>query len=125
MSDNPEREKYPLNADGPFYVVKDLCLCCMLPEYEAPEVMGFDSEAMHCYFRRQPETAEEIEHAVNAVLGSDIEGLRYSGNDPYILDKLRGAKQLCDVYDADSVSRDESSESKCYKQKLVDWIKGE
>ena len=125
MSDVPERERYPLNVDGPFYVVKDLCLCCMMPEYEAPELMGFDSEAMHCYFKRQPETAEEIEHAVNAILSSDIEGLRYSGNDPKVLAKLRDAKHLCDSYDADGALSNESPESKCFKQKLLGWIRGD
>lgn len=125
MSDSPERERYPLNADGPFYVVKDLCLCCMVPEYEAPELMGFDSETMHCYFKRQPETPEEVEHAIMAVLASDIEGLRYSGNDPHILDKLGGAKQLCDIYDANSAPNNEAPDSKCFKQKLIDRTKGD
>ena len=125
MGNNPERERHPLNADGPFYVVKDLCLCCMMPEHEAPELMGFDSEHMHCYFKRQPETREEIEHAIAAVLASDIEGLRYAGLDPHILGKLRGAKQLCDIYATEGVPDHEEAGGRGCKQKLIDWVEGE
>ena len=94
-----ERDRYPLNAAGPFYVEKDMCLCCMMPEYEAPELMGFDGETNHCYFERQPNTPEEIEHAINAVASSDIAALRYAGSDPYILRRLVEAqsKSCCDV----------------------------
>ena len=48
-----------MNADGGFYVVKDTCITCMAPHHEAPELMGMD-DATGCYFRRQPQTAEEL-----------------------------------------------------------------
>ncbi|HYG78790.1 MAG TPA: hypothetical protein VD861_00295 [Pyrinomonadaceae bacterium] len=88
----------PLNAEGDFYVLKDVCLICMAPENEAPELMGYDEET-GCYFRRQPETPEEVGRAVEAVRFSCIEALRYAGDDPAVLEQLRanGCESRCDV----------------------------
>ena len=90
-------ERTPLNAAGDFYVVKDSCITCMAPHHEAPELMGLD-EVTGCYFRRQPQTAEEIAHAVEAVRFSCVGALRYSGDDPEILERLRakGCKSQSD-----------------------------
>jgi hypothetical protein len=93
-----ERERYPQNAAGDFYVEKDLCMMCMMPEVEAPELMGFDQEAWNCYFKRQPSTPNELAHAIAAVASSEIQGLRYAGNDPEVLRRLvdAGASDCCD-----------------------------
>lgn len=80
-------ERHPLNSNGDFFVEYDMCLACDAPYSEAPELMAYD-ENMHCYFKRQPETAEELEHAINAVWVSCIEAVRYEGNDPKILQKI-------------------------------------
>jgi ferredoxin len=95
-------ERTPLNAEGDFYVVKDMCITCMAPHHEAPELMGMDEET-GCYFRRQPQTAEELEHAVEAVRVSCVEALRYSGDDAEILARLRakGCKSQSDVLSPD------------------------
>lgn len=97
---NPnERDPYPLNAKGEFYVEDGICLCCMIPEIEASELMGFDHETMHCYFKQQPLTPEELERAIAAIAASDIQGLRYAGHDKYVLDRLvdLGAADCCDA----------------------------
>jgi len=91
-------ERTPLNAEGDFYVVKDTCLACMAPHDEAPELMAMDEET-GCYFRRQPQTAEEEAHAVEAVWVSCVEALRYSGDDPEVLERLR-AKGCTSLSDA-------------------------
>jgi hypothetical protein len=95
-------ERTPLNAEGDFYVVKDTCLSCTAPHHEAPELLGLDEE-IGCYFRRQPQTPEELTHAVEAVWVSCVEALRYSGNDPEILERLRakGCKSQSDVLSPD------------------------
>jgi hypothetical protein len=95
-------ERTPLNADGDFYVVKDMCITCMAPHQEAPELMGVDGET-GCYFRRQPQTPEELNHAVEAIWVSCVQALRYSGNDPEILDRLRArdCKAQSDVLSPD------------------------
>ena len=91
-------ERTPLNAEGDFYVEKDTCLTCMAPHLEAPELLGLD-EATGCYFRRQPQSPEELEHAIEAVSVSCVEALRYAGDDPEILERLRakGCKSQSDV----------------------------
>lgn len=136
MSDNQNQkpERYPLNADGPFYSVNGLCLCCMAPEDSAPQLMGFDQEKMHCYFKRQPETAAEVERAMTALLASQIEGLRYVGNDPLILEKLGDAPQLYDIYKASGTAiqeisvdvKDESQQpvSKCLVRRVIEFLSG-
>ncbi len=80
-------KRHPLNADGDFFVEYDICLACDAPFAEAPELMTYD-ENMHCYFKRQPETPEELEHAINAVRVSCVEAVLYEGNDPDILRKI-------------------------------------
>jgi hypothetical protein len=92
-------ERTPLNAEGGFYVVKDMCITGTAPHHEAPELMGMD-EATGCYFRRQPQTAEEIEQAVEAIRVSCMEALRYADNDPEVLERLRaqGCISQCDVW---------------------------
>ena len=91
-------ERTPLNAEGDFYIEKDTCLTCLAPEHEAPELMGLD-EATGCYFRRQPQTPEELEHAIEAVCVSCVAAVRYGGSDPEILERLRakGEQAQCDV----------------------------
>jgi hypothetical protein len=100
MSKDPKKlipERTPLNAEGDFYVEKDTCLICMAPEHEAPELMGYDEET-GCYFKRQPQTPEELKHAIEAVSVSCVAALRYSGTDAMILERLRakGCASECD-----------------------------
>ena len=104
------RERYAQNVVGDFYVEKDLCLQCMAPEGEAPELMGFDRKSGNCYFKKQPATPEELEHAIAAVSVSEIQGLRYAGNNKYVLRRLRelGASDCCDVLVSEQETSPES-----------------
>jgi hypothetical protein len=88
----------PLNSDGDFYVEEGTCLWCMAPENEAPELIGFEKPD-GCFFRRQPETSNEIDHAINAVRASCVEALHYAGHDVNLLERLRarGCGHLCDA----------------------------
>lgn len=86
-------KRTPPNAEGDFYVIADTCLACMAPEYEAPELMGYDDD-FGCYFRRQPVNDEERSHAVRAVLVSCVEALRYGGNDPEITKRISLCNRL-------------------------------
>lgn len=95
----------------------------MIPESEAPELMDFNQTDMHCYFKRQPLTDEELKHAIAAVAASEIQGLRYSGNDKYVLDRLvaLGAADCCDVLKPKENSKrkeDESGFLKSWLRKL-------
>ena len=84
---HPE-EPTPLNAPGPFYVVRDECIACHAPEAEAPELMAFDETAGTCYFHRQPQTPEETEHAIQAVVVACCDAVQYRGTDPIILKRF-------------------------------------
>jgi ferredoxin len=79
----------PLNAPGPFYVGKDQCIACMAPQHEAPELMDYDESAGTCYFKRQPQTPLETEHAIQAVYVACCDAVQYSGTDPRILARFR------------------------------------
>ena len=98
IASQSKRERTPLNSDGDFYVEEGTCLWCMAPEHEAPELMGFDKR-QGCFFRRQPQTPDEVDHAVNAVHFSCVQALHYAGNDPTIINRLRscGCEHLCDA----------------------------
>lgn len=85
------RIPHPNNAPGPFYVEKDCCVSCDAPRLEAPDLIGTDDQeyGYHCYFRRQPETSDEIERAIRACAVSCVRAVRYAGGNPRILKRLR------------------------------------
>ena len=86
--DQPHR----MNAPGPFYVVNQDCITCGYPHVLAPDLMAWEMNSeghgIHCYFRKQPETSQEVEQAVNAVKGSCCGALRYSGSDAEIIKRI-------------------------------------
>jgi hypothetical protein len=86
----PERavQKFPKNAEGPFFVANGECIACMAPRHEAPDLMAFDEEANHCYFKKQPSTPEEFERAARAVQTSCCGAVQYSGNDPAVYRRI-------------------------------------
>ena len=68
--------------------------CCLVHE-AAPELLNDPAqEFRQCYFRRQPQTREEIDHAINAIRVSEIAALRYGGTDQAIIRRLGG--ECCD-----------------------------
>jgi hypothetical protein len=77
-------ERHPLNAEGDFFVEYNSCTGCDAPVAEAQSLMDYDSDG-HCYFKRQPETTDEVEQAISAVRVSCVESVRYDGDDPDIL----------------------------------------
>jgi hypothetical protein len=95
-------ERTPLNAEGDFYVVKDMCITCMAPHQEAPELIGMD-ENTGCYFMRQPQISEELDHVIEVIWVFCMEALRYLGDDPAILERLqaKGCKSQSDVLSRD------------------------
>jgi hypothetical protein len=84
------------NAPGDFYVQCDVCLQCGAPEAEAPDLIVMDFDG--CYFKKQPETPEELEQAISAVAVSCISAVRYGGSDQKIIRRLYdlGFENDCD-----------------------------
>lgn len=95
-----KNEPHPRNAPGPFYVERDSCMSCMAPEGEAPDLMGYSESDCHgCYFHKQPSTPEELERASDAIRVCCCAGVRYGGDDPKLLQRLReeGLATGCDL----------------------------
>ena len=122
--------KYIQHSQGDFYVVDGDCITCGAPEAEAPDLIKHQKgEYGHCYFKRQPETEDEINRAINAVAVSCISGLRYRGTNENILMKLYeiGEQNQCDnkpIYNYKEVIRNKVEFS--YKgtiQKLQNILK--
>lgn len=93
-------EPDPSNAPGPFYVAYGCCVCCYAPEREAPDMVGRnEGEYESCFFRKQPATPEELDGVIAAMEVSCVPALRYAGDDPEILRRLRekGLADRCDV----------------------------
>jgi len=58
--------------------------------------MAYDEAVGSCYFRRQPETPIELEHAIQAVAVSCCAAVQYDGEDEAILARLRALGVLLD-----------------------------
>lgn len=91
---------YHRNSPGHFYVEDGCCIDCQAPWAEAPDLIAHDDQGdyPHCYFKKQPETSEEIDRAVSACAVSCVGAVRYAGDDPAILDRFRAfrAEVACD-----------------------------
>jgi len=97
---NDQKPRFPLNAPGDFYVEDGYCIACAAPEHEAPELMSHDMAAHgHCYFKRQPETTEELDRAIRAVEVCCCGAVRYGGHDPQIIERLSRDKWPSDKCD--------------------------
>ena len=81
-------ERTPKNAPGPFYVVRDECICCGAPEVEARGLMAYDDENSSCFFVRQPANPEEEYRAIRSVWVSCCGAVRYGGTDPAVIRRL-------------------------------------
>jgi hypothetical protein len=90
-------ERYHLNK-GDFYVCSGNCTVCGAPGAEAPDLIEHDGVDGHCYFKKAPETEEEVDQAVLAMLVSCTNALRYGGIDEQIIKRLyeNGMADLCD-----------------------------
>lgn len=113
----------PKDAPGPFYVEDGLCTGCEAPLLEAPDLMAYDEAGAGCYFRRQPETPEEVERAIRACRVSCVGAVRCSGDDPEILRRFRelGSIGPCDALAAEwrtIIIHDKAWDSQSLAEKL-------
>ena len=86
------RKPYKLNVAGDFYVEDGECISCALPASESPSLIGEDEASKygyHCYFKKQPQTTEEIDEAINAMHVSCCWALRYKGKDASTINKIK------------------------------------
>ena len=92
MTQSNEKPRYPKNVAGPFYVEDSCCLLCAIPETYAPELFGMDTEAgeaTHCFVKKQPENATELDRMFKVLKCQELGCIRYSGTDETILNGMR------------------------------------
>ena len=69
--------------------MKDECISCGAPEFEARGLMAYDEEHSSCFFVRQPANPEEEYRAIRAVWVSCCGAVRYEGTDPAVVQPAR------------------------------------
>ena len=87
----------PMESDhGDFYVRQTCCMSCGVPQAIAPELVGWrdQNRELNCYWIKQPETADELDRAIEILDTQDVGCHRYSGTDPTIL--KRCPPEYCD-----------------------------
>lgn len=87
---------HPQSAPGDFYVVDNECISCGAPHAVAPDLIGWaeNVDPSHCIWKRQPQTPQEIDDAVDAVLASEVACHRYAGDNRRIIKRL--GEMYCD-----------------------------
>lgn len=100
MEDSARRYKgHPQSAPGDFYVVNGECLSCGVPHVLAPDLFGWeqtdDGEPYgHCVWKKQPQTPDEIDRAIEVIHASEAGCHRYAGSDPSVGFRVGG--EYCD-----------------------------
>jgi hypothetical protein len=83
---------------------------CEVPFSEAPELFGVsDKPHVHCFVKRQPETAGEIDQMVNAIRFAELKCIRYRGNERLLQLRMvdAGEGEVCDNLPPDLQRRSE------------------
>lgn len=89
---------HPRNIHGDFYVEDGCCTACDVPFYYAPNLFKYDETEMHCFVAKQPTDDDEMYQMIKATRASEVECIRYKGNEPRILRRLTeaGISSACD-----------------------------
>jgi ferredoxin len=74
-------DRLPQNAPGPFYVDAQ-CIDCDLCRETAPTIFARHDESGFSFVQRQPQTAEEIALAREAIEGCPVEAIGDDGAQP-------------------------------------------
>lgn len=95
MGSASQYEREPMSAPGDFYVENHCCLSCGVPQAVAPDLIGWSDEGMtHCYWKKQPETPQEMRQAFAIFDGQELGCHRYAGADAEI--QARVGRENCD-----------------------------
>src|SRR6476620_11613250 len=87
----PKFKPHPQSAPGDFYVVQNECVTCGMPHVVAPELMAWTEDGHHCFWKRQPETPDELEHAIRVLETQEFGCHRYAGSDIRVFKRVLGA----------------------------------
>lgn len=85
MSSEAQHEREPTSAPGDFYVENECCISCGVPQIVAPDLIGWANDNRGvCYWKKQPETPEELHQAFAIFDGQEAGCHRYAGLNPEI-----------------------------------------
>jgi hypothetical protein len=76
-------------------VENECCVGCGVPQVVAPDLVGWNNDKNpSCYWKKQPETPDEMRQAFAIFDGQEVGCHRYAGHDPAIL--ARVGSENCD-----------------------------
>lgn len=82
------RNAHPENIPGDFYVEDQCCTMCAIPFTVAPALFGATADKSHCFVKKQPSTAVELDQMVNAIESAELNCIRYGGSNRTIQVRL-------------------------------------
>ena len=92
-------KRHPESVPGDFYIEQGCCMACGVPEAIAPDLVAHDEgQYWHCYWKKQPQTPDELDRAVEILHTQELGCHRYGGTDASIIHRL--PPECCDVVSA-------------------------
>ena len=96
----------PGSTAGPFYVMAGGCSGCQpLPDLASTDPVAYSRGWLlalaeigrsHCRYYRQPETADDLDQAIDEVRICVVGAIRYAGTDKAVLDRI-DRPESCDA----------------------------
>jgi hypothetical protein len=97
-----KRIPHKMNAEGDFYVADGCCNACGVPESIAPDLFSYEiteneyhpgTKSYHCYFSKQPRSADEINKTIDIMAHQELDCIRYKGSDAQIIEEIKKKEQ--------------------------------
>ncbi len=79
-----EAKPHPSNIPGDYFVEDGCCMMCEVPLTAAPGLFGVVRDPpgyLHCFVKKQPETADEHERMFLAIRRAEAGCIRYRGRE--------------------------------------------
>jgi hypothetical protein len=114
---------HPANVPGDFYVENGCCTLCSVPFTEAAELFGWwpnQESPDHCYVKRQPQNAGELDRMVMAIRVAELQCIHYCGNNRELQTRLvdLGEGLVCDHLPADLQQKAEAMEAEATRRRV-------
>ena len=95
METKPHPDQAPESTAKGFYVDPQCCISCGVPQAVAPDLVGWTSdETPQCFWKKQPQTEDNLRQAFAIFDGQEVGCHRYAGLDPDI--QARVGAENCD-----------------------------
>jgi len=82
--------RHPKSVEGDFYAEDGQCLACGVPHLVAPALLAWvDEERSHCFWKKQPQTPQGLEQAIQVLEVQELGCHRYNRQNSAILKRVR------------------------------------